>query len=44
MTTQTVAYKAEAFQLRNLAFFFLITLGLSWGKQALRFFQYGCTG
>ncbi len=36
--TQTVGYKAKAFEPRNLAFFFLAVLGLSWTKQALLFF------
>ncbi len=30
MTTQTVGYKAKAFELRNLALFFLIAFGWSW--------------
>jgi len=30
MTTQTVGYKAKAFEPRNLAFFFLIAFGWSW--------------
>lgn len=38
MTTQTDGFKAKALELRNLAFFFLIVFGLSWGRQALVFF------
>src|SRR5512139_2159663 len=30
MTTQTVGYKAKAFEPRNLALFFLIAFGWSW--------------
>ncbi len=35
MTTQTVGYKAQAFEARNLAFFFLLAFGLTWIKNAL---------
>ena len=38
MNTQIVGYKAKAFELRNLIFFFLIALGLNWIKQVLRFY------
>jgi membrane protease YdiL (CAAX protease family) len=38
MATQTDGYKAKALEPRNLAFFFLIALGLSWARQALLFF------
>jgi membrane protease YdiL (CAAX protease family) len=38
MITQMNGYKAKAFEPRNLAFFFLIAFGLSWGRQTLLFF------
>lgn len=38
MATQTVGYKAKAFEARNLAIFFLLALGFNWIKQALRFY------
>ncbi len=38
MSTQTERYKAQAFQPRNLIFFFLIALGLHWLWAALVFF------
>ena len=38
MTTQTVGYKAKAFEARNLAFYFVIVLGLQWFGSALVIF------
>ena len=35
MNTQTVEYKAKAFEPRNLAFFFLLAFGLTWIKDGL---------
>ena len=35
MNTQTVGYKAKAFEARNLIFYFLIAFGLPWIKNAL---------
>lgn len=35
MNAQPVGYKAEAFEARNLSFFFLLTFGISWGMVAL---------
>jgi len=37
MTTQTIEYKAKAFETRNLVFFFLIAFGLTWLGSALIF-------
>jgi hypothetical protein len=38
MTAQTVGYKAKAFEARNLAFYFLIALGLMWFGSAFVIF------
>jgi CAAX protease family protein len=35
MNTQTVGYKAKAFELRNLVFFFMIAFGIPWFWSAL---------
>jgi hypothetical protein len=38
MTAHTDGYRAQAFEPRSLALFFLLTLALTWAKQALRFY------
>lgn len=38
MTDQIGGYRAKAFEPRNLAYFFLIVLGLSWGYKLLVYF------
>jgi hypothetical protein len=38
LTTQTIEYKAKAFEPRNLAFFFLIAFGVTWFKDLLLIF------